>query len=191
MDKVPNTENKTETKEEKVYLYHMVPKDMQGKILHPLNVLKTEQPDLYLAKVGKYDDRKHVMDQFIPTLECKWNDVLHFSAINPEELKKSLIEAGMTPREMKFYQIDPSLLDPKQTTIYLYREKEKEDKMGVENFAEYNPEALHEHSTLPEETKNYYKEMYSKGGKPLMFIGVPHILHKGSVDISDFPVVTV
>ncbi|MEK7460312.1 MAG: hypothetical protein AAB628_02040 [Patescibacteria group bacterium] len=191
MEKAPISENQTEVKKEKVYLYHMVPEDMQGTTLHPLNSMKGTHPELYLSKAAKYTGRERVMENFIPTLECAWNDVLHFSAVNPEEIKKSLIEAGMSPRQLKFYQIDPSLLDPEKTTIYLYQEKMSEDKMNKENFSEYNSEKLAEHSILPQVTKDYYKEKFGKSERPLMFVGVPHILHKGSVDISDFPVIVV
>jgi hypothetical protein len=191
MKETPTPQNQIETKKEKTFLYHMVPADMQGNVLHPLNSLKDTNPELYLSEAKKYDDRKHVMEQFIPTLECAWNDVLHFSAINPAELKQELLKVGMNPREMKFYQIDPSLLDPKQTTIYLYQEKASEDKMNPKNFAEYDPEKLGEHSALSQVTKDYYKEKFGEGERPLLFVGVPHILHKGSIDVSDLPVIVV
>lgn len=189
MEHVPT---KTEAQEGiKRYLYHMIPVDMQGTVLHPLNTLKDIHPDLYLAKANKYNNRRHIMDQFIPTLEASWNDVLHLSAIDPAELKKALIEAGMEPKEMRFYQINPELLDPKQTTVYLYSNKTGDEKMSIENFTDFDPKKLHEHAELPQVTKEYYKKMFEKGGKPLLFIGVPHILHKGSIDISNLPVVTV
>lgn len=199
MEKIPTRTESTQEKKEpkKTYLYHMVPFnketgeiDMRGKVLHPGNTLKVLHPDLYVSKHAKYDDRQHVVEQFIPTLEAAWNDVLHFTPIHPDELKKALIEAGAEPREMKFYQVDPALLDPKLTTIYLYQEKSKEDKMGEESFAEYDPDKLHEYASLPEETKQYYKEMIEQGRKPLLFVGVPHILHKGSLDISGLEVIT-
>jgi hypothetical protein len=97
----------------------------------------------------------------------------------------------MNPREMKFYQVDPDLLDPKLTTIYLYQERDSKDKMNPENFAEYKSNLVDEHATLPEMTKEYYKDKFGKGERPLLFIGVPHILHKGSIDISDLPIITV
>jgi hypothetical protein len=191
VEKMPVLLNQAEVKKDKIYLYHMIPEDMQGNILHPLNSLKKVNPELYLSKAEKYNSRNNFMEQFIPTLECLWNDVLHFSAINPAELKQSLVEAGMNPIEMKFYQIDPDLLNPKQTTIFLYQEKTSEDKMNLENFEEYDPEELEKHSTLSQATKDYYKKEYGKGEKPLLFVGVPHILHKGSIDISELQIIIV
>ncbi len=131
------------------------------------------------------------MERFIPTLECLWNDVLHFSAINPRELKQSLIEAGMSPREWKFYQLDPILLDPKQTTIYLYQERDNDRKMNHSNFSEYNLEALDEYSVLSQATKDYHKESFAKNKRPLLYVLVPHILYRGSIDVSDLPVIVV
>ena|SRR3989344_6439292 len=186
MEEVSTSDNKN-----KLYLYHRVPADMQGTTLHPLNILKNTHPDLYLAKAEKYRDRQHVMQKFIPTLECVWNDVLHLSSVHPAELKKALIESGMKPRESKFYQIDPTLLDPKRTTVYLFKDKTEEGDMNPENFSNYDPEKLEVHSIIPQRTREYYKEMVKKGEHPMTFIGVPHILHKGSIDISNLPIITV
>ena len=191
MEKAPSSGRETEEARTPSFLYHMVPEDMRGDSLHPLNSLKNVHPDLYVAKAAKYEDRQHIMEQFLPTLEAAWNDVLHFTAIDPKELKKALVEAGMEPKEMRFYHFDPSLLDPRYTTVYLYQDKSHDSKMSPGNFKEYDPKKLEEHATLPEETKEYYKEMFAKGERPLMFVGVPHILHKGSVDVSNLPVITV
>lgn len=182
MEEIPKSQN---------YLYHMVPVDMQGNVLYPLNSLKETNPELYLSKAKKYEGRKHIMEQKIPTLDCAWNDVLHFTAINPTKLKQALVEAGMDPKELQFYQIDPSQLDPNQTTIYLYQEKKNKDKMNPKNFVEYDPAKLAEHSKLSQRTKDYYKEKFSKGERPLLFVGVPHVLYKGSIDISNSPIITV
>ncbi len=179
MDKFPNPESQ----EKKAFLYHMVPEDMRGDVLHPLNKLKDAHPDIYVKEVAKYKGREELMKKEIAMLECIWNDVMHLVAVNPQELKKALLAAGMEPKEMRFYQIDPEMLNPEKTTIYLYQE-------GKDSFLAYDPKNLAERASLPEETKAYFKETIQKGEKPLLFIGVPHILHKGSIDISKLPVIT-
>lgn len=75
----------------------MVSPDMVGDVLRPLNVLRETHPDLYPTKAAKYAGREWVMDQRIPTLDCKWNDVLQFSPIEPAEFKRALVDAGMPP----------------------------------------------------------------------------------------------
>lgn len=186
-----DTKSNLHAEKPKTFLYHRVPEGMRGNVLYPLNALKGVHTDLYVHEAGKYRGREHIMEQFLPTLEAAWNDVLHFTAVDPHELKQALIDAGMEPKEMKFYQVDPALLDPSSATIYLYQDKSSDSKMSPDNFLEFNPDALEQHATLPEETRVYYKRMFAEGGKPLLFLGVPHILHKGPLDVSSLPIITV
>lgn len=44
---------------------------------------------------------------------------------------------------------------------------------------------------VPEVTKKYYKESFDKEQKPLLFVGIPHIFHKGPIGVSNFPVIVV
>lgn len=181
---------------QKQYLYHMVPEDIEPneegrKVLHPLNTLKEILPELYMVKAEKYstdERRKKIPELLIPTLgNVTWADVIQLTAINPHDLKDALVGAGFRPKELKFYQIDPEMLDPKKTTIYLYH-----DSLGKENqesYIEYDPTKLSEYSLVPQKTKDYYNEKFSKNERPLLFVGVPHIFHKGSIDVSDFPVI--
>ncbi len=175
----------------------MVPDDMKPeegpKVLYPLNILKEKFPELYQVKAEKYSGseyRRTIPEKLIPTLEkAAWGDVLQLTAIHPEDLKKALVEAGFSPQELKFYQVDPALLDPQKTTIYLYREDIEDE--SVENFAQFDPEKLAEHSGIPEKTMEHYREQREHGEKPFLFVGVPHIFHKGPIDVSNFPVITV
>jgi hypothetical protein len=176
---------------DKIYLYHMVPSDMKGNILYPLNSLKDIYPQLYSSKILKYNNRKHIMEQFIPTLKCKWNDVLQFTSINPKKIKKLLIEVGAEPKEMKFYKIDSDILDPNITTIYLYQEKTNTDKMNPKNFIDFNLKNLTQQSSLPQITQSYYKEKIKNNEKILLFAGTSQILHRGTIDISNTPTITV
>ncbi len=185
---------------DKKYLYHMVPDDMKSneegrQVLYPLNMLKEKFPGLYKIEIEKYagtdNKRKTIPERIIPTLEnAAWGDVIHLTAIHPEDLKKALVEAGFQPREFKFYQIDPDSLDPEQTTIYLY--KDDEEKESPESFTEYNPKKLQKHSVVPEATKKYYQGEVDKGKKKaFLFVRIPHIFHKGPIDVSNFPVIAV
>lgn len=182
----------------KRHLYHMVPEDMQPndegrEVLYPLNMLREKFPGLYEVQAQKYSSseyRKTIPDKLIPTLqEAAWGDVIQLTAIHPEDLKKALLEAGYSPKEMKFYQVDPDLLDPDKTTVYLYREDlEDEDS---ENFAPFDTQRLEEYSKVSEKTKEHYKEKKLVGERPFLFVGVPHIFHKGPIDVSEFPVIAV
>ncbi len=183
--------NESAEKRKKQYLYHMVPQDMRGTILHPLNDLQDRYPDLYASESAKYEGRPEVLEQLIPTLQAKWNDVLQFSPVHPADIKAALIDAGLNPRQMRFFEVDPELLDPAHTSIYLFNNTDPNEALDVHHFASFDPDTIATHSSLPESTKRYYKKIAETGGKPLLFIGIPHVLHRGSLDVSGLTVIEV
>jgi len=65
------------------FLYHLVPENMIGKILYPLNRLKSISPKSYKEQVKKYNKREHVLEKTILSLNCKWKDVIHLTAVIP------------------------------------------------------------------------------------------------------------
>ncbi|HEV7702310.1 MAG TPA: hypothetical protein VGO63_02620 [Candidatus Paceibacterota bacterium] len=167
------------------YLYHWVPKDMRGNVLYPLNTLKDSHADLYEKEASKYVGREHIMEQRIPVLDCLWNDVLHFSAVHPSLIKKALFDSGRTKSfDLEFFEVDPHLLNSENTIVYLYKHSNMADKLKEDNFAKYDPDDIAQYSTMPEGTKEYYKEMFAQDKNPLLFHKVPHILFKGSLDVS-------
>lgn len=75
-------------------IYHMVPQNLTGEVLYPLNVLRTHLPEIYDAQVKKYSGREGVMAHKVPILECLWNDVLHFSPVHPSKIRDAIADAG-------------------------------------------------------------------------------------------------
>jgi hypothetical protein len=60
------------------------------------------------------------------------------------------------------------------------------------DFEEYHPDNVETHSAIREITKQYWKESAgAEGQKVFLFMGIPHILHKGSIDVSELPVIVV
>ncbi|MDQ3022032.1 MAG: hypothetical protein M3R36_15895 [Bacteroidota bacterium] len=128
----------------------------------------------------------------IPVLDCLWNDVLHFSAVNPKEIKQALLEAGRNPDySMTCYQVDPKLLTPENTIVYLHAHKNMKDKLNKENFTAYHPDEVSKYSSMPQATKEYYNRIIGEGGNPLLFAWIPHILYKGTLDTTSLPIVSV
>lgn len=122
-------------------LYHMVPKNMSGTVLYPLNQFRERMPEVYAAHVAKYAGREAVMAQRIPNLDCLWNDALHFTAVDPVVIREALREAGAQEGvSWKFYR---------------------------------------------------NRRMIVKGERLLLFHCVPHILYKGSLDVTNIPVVEI
>ena len=176
-----------------IYLYHRIPKNVEGNILYPLNRLKEKHPATYEQAAAKYIGREHVKELRIPVLDCLWNDVLHFSSVHPKEIKQALVEAGRNVDlvTMNCYQIDPKLIEPQNAIVYLYAQADYKDKMNEENFVPYNPDEIAKFSEMPQATKDYYKEAIAKGEEPLLYHKIPHILYKGTVDITNLPIISV
>lgn len=174
-----------------IYLYHRVPKNLTGHTLYPLNQLKEIHPDLYTDQVAKYAHRTALLKRTIPILDCLWNDVLHFSAIAPATLKNTLQVAGMGDKTFPAYQIDPTVLDPNRTIIYTYQSLNRTPDIFEAECIPFSLDALADCTHIPEGTQTYYKEEFLAGRKPLLFHGIPHILYKGTLDVTDLPIITV
>jgi len=174
-----------------LYLYHRVPQSMQGNILYPLNLLKENYPEIYNQEVQKYDKREYLLKVKIPPLNCLWNDVLHLSPINPKDIKNALLEAGADLKNnFSFYQIDPSYLDKNNTTVYLYGPDSNLNQINSDDFENYDPKNIKKYSKIPSDTKKYYRELISMGKKPLLFYRLPHILYKGTINITELKVIS-
>ena len=174
------------------YLYHRVPPNMSGTILYPLNVLKTIEPKLYDEHVKKYEGREHLLTAEVPPLNCLWNDVLHFTAVSPYELKENLAKAGIVLDSMwvRWYKIPISLIVGEKSIAFTYRR----DINIIPNFKEYetfDPDRIDVYRCVPVETISYYREQKAKGLRPLLFHLVPHILFKGTIDAKDLEIITL
>ncbi|MBK6505924.1 MAG: hypothetical protein IPG02_09690 [Ignavibacteria bacterium] len=175
-----------------IFLYHRAPINLRGNILYPLNELKDIYSDIYEHHLIKYVGREQLLKHQIPILGCLWNDVLHFSAVHPGEIKKSLIEAGDKKEfKLRYFQVDPKLLKSESTIVYLYAHADVRDKLNEVNFVSYAPDEAAKYSSMPQATKDYYKETIEKGGRPLLYHRIPHILYKGNLDITDLPVISI
>ena len=129
----------------------------------------------------------------IPPLDCLWNDVFQLTAIEPRTFKNALREASKNfyDQTMSFFKIDPTTLDPKFATVYTHDRSEKTAVPQADDFVAYDPTKLQPYSVLPNMSMAYYKRIYALGKKPRLFVGVPHIFYKGSIDISKAEIVTV
>jgi hypothetical protein len=175
-----------------IYLYHSTPKELAGKTLYPLNILKNKFPEVYAKEAAKYAGRERLMDLRIPYLNCKWGDVIFLSPVPPEDIKSALVKTGKKPGfKLSYYKINPSRVNPKDTVIYLYSETNQASQLNLEDFIPYSPDELKGLTILPQATKDYYKAAIGKGVKPLLYHGIPHILYKGALDISGLQVYSV
>lgn len=159
---------------------------MQGEILYPGNQLKDAYPEQYERSVARYQGREMVREQPVPMLGCLWNDVLYFSPVHPEQVRDALAELGkefsVTPWE--YFVVDPELISSKDAVIYMFKYLDRKDKYKSDNWEPYDPKRVEELTSLPDETKAYFKRALGEGINPLLWIQVPHIMYRGTLDTS-------
>jgi hypothetical protein len=172
------------------YLYHRVPKEMNGHILYPLNQLKAISPDTYAQQIKKYEDRPGVLQRNIPALNCLWNDVLHLTAVHPTVLNEAFISAGKQ-YNLRFYEIDPEMLEKERMIVYLYdRPSFGSDHIPEDEWERFETSQLPRYSVIPQFTLGYYRDTIALGKEPLLFVRIPHILYKGTLDVRGLKIVT-
>jgi hypothetical protein len=172
------------------YLYHRVPKNMSGKVLYPLNVLKETHLNIYSEHVKKYYERKQLLTTEVPPLNCLWNDVLHFTAVSPFELKENLAKADLNYDPISWFKIPVNMIQGDKSIAFTYRR----DQNVIPSFKEYekfNPARMKTYCKVPPETIEYYKQKKAEGVRPLFFHLVPHILYKGNIDTTGLEIITV
>lgn len=167
------------------YLYHMVPSVMEGSVLYPLNELKEIYPAAYERAFKKYDGRLKTTMEVVPTLgNCRWNDVLFFVAVHPAEVRQVQKEAGLKFNgPLRAYQLELSKFDASLITSYFHV------RNGARYFAPFRPELLENYVNFQKDSLEYFKECKGSGRRPMIFGHVPHILYRGTVDITGVPIV--
>lgn len=172
------------------YLYHRVPKEMEGNVLFPLNRLKETLPAIYEREVRKYEGREQLLEKRIPALDCLWNDVLHLVAVEPGTLNAALRDAGKD-FALRFYEIDADSLDRRKMVVYLYKTPAFGDaEVPEDEWEPFDVARLPQYGVLPQQTSDYYRNMIAQGKDPLMFPLVPHIFYRGSINIAGLRIVS-
>ncbi|MFL0507073.1 group-specific protein [Ureibacillus sp. 179-F W5.1 NHS] len=179
------------------YVYHMVPKDMQGDRLIPLNVLGTTYPHLYEQYTKKYfdhPDRPNLLKRQVPKLHCLWNDVLHFLPMHPFHVYDALTKLEIKKKEnLLFFKIPVERLQPNQNALYLYSKenfKGPAEEFDEQDFLLLDIAEYKEMRKIPSETVEYYNAG-KKNGKPFgMFHFIPHVLSLGEIDVTNVEIIS-
>ena len=172
------------------YVYHRVPDDVQGNVLRPLNSWRDLDPTLYAKKAAKYVGREQVMEEWIEPLQCIWNDVLFFQPVHPAKIEAAFVNLGHTLTGRQYYRVPLTLLPPESIVMWLWEGGGPLDK-SPNSFVHCTPEAIAKHQELPDVTLNYYAKQFDAGKSPLLYFRIPHVLYRGTLDITDLEIVTV
>lgn len=171
------------------FLYHGVPEDMQGTVLMPLTLMLEKDPELYAKYLQKYEGREEVVERRIPLLNCPWNDVVQLLPFHPRklfELQKQLGVIKSIP-DYRYFAIDSSQLDSSRTVVF-FKTSPGEENVTMKWLSEVN---LLELQDIPPATVHYYESMVGKAQPVFNYQFVPHIVYRGTIDISSSPVIDI
>ncbi len=170
-------------------IYHAVPEPMIGTQLIPLNQMQTSMVDIRDKNLAKYKGREEILERRIPLLDCLWNDVIQFLPLHPQKVFELQQELGLIPSvpPYRYYEIDLDSLDPARTVVF-FKTAPGEENTGVKWLKDVDFDSLQE---IPEATSAYYKTLVGTGERPFNYQFIPHVVHKGAVDISSADIVTL
>ncbi len=173
------------------FVYHAVPRNFQGTTIYPLNQLKNVYPTIYTERVKAYSWRPEVMEQPVHPLNCFWNDCIFLTATPPQLVKQELYKIDPGHQfPSKFWKIDAHTLEPQNTTIYNFATNVRPHP--AQDFLPYNPGNLEEYTQVPSRTIEYWQQCIYEGRKRmLLYLYIPHIMYKGTINTRELEIVEV
>ena len=167
-------------------VYHMFLGDepLRDNILYPLSDLKTKHPDIYESNMLKYNGRQHILQQRFPYLDCSWEEVIFLSPVHPDKVTSALAQyfRRVIP-SIPYHAIPLADLSTSNLVLWLFRTRVY-DPAEVVLMGEAR---IEQYMEIPEATTAYFQEQNSKGERPLFFMHIPHVLHKGLIDVRAYP----
>lgn len=172
----------------------MKPVRFEGSSLIPLNQMD-KNSDLYKSHARKYEGREDLMKGVIPKLDCKWNDVVQFSALDPRQIVNHLrrIEEDFKLVRTEYFKVHIDQIIGKYDAVVFDRsKKQKKGDFSINESEVFLLDSSYrELENVPQETLNFWNEVSRDGGKYLWFAFIPHILIKGKIDITNFEICTL
>ena len=181
-------------------VYHAAPRDMVGSTLYPLHRLKAIAPDAYELQKSKYAGRESVLDYRIPGLDVLLNDTLHCAALSPARLFDERVRLGLpvprtdaaTMMTELFFAIPLERILQHRVVWYSGKTMWINGAPGEdvpmtpppEEFEPFDPDRYEELAAPTPAHLAYLRRVKDAGGRPLMFVHIPHILVAGPVDVS-------
>ena len=162
---------------------------MRGDTLLPLNMLRDVAPELYALQQAKYTGREGIQHRRIPELDCAWADCVQSSTVHPEGIRDAILKTGHPwPKAgRRFLVIDPARakFNERNTVIYLAADTGPTTDFVTPkpDVVSYDPALLAKHTHVKTGTLDYLCEMRAANQRPLLFVGIPHVLHRGPISL--------
>jgi hypothetical protein len=161
---------------------------MEGKSLIPLNQMDKDK-ELFQGYSKKYIGREELIQQSFPLLNCLWNDVVQFSALDPRIIIKELrkYNEDLVLSRKSFYKFSVKDITSHYEAIVFDRDltrKDKSFKVEAHEVRKLEVDSYKELEEVPKRTIEYWKKVKAEGGVFLMFPFITHVMVKGLVDTS-------
>ncbi|MFZ4715447.1 MAG: hypothetical protein ACOYL6_17110 [Bacteriovoracaceae bacterium] len=165
------------------FLYHLKPIPFEGTSLIPLNMMDRDSV-LYKSHAQKYVGRESLMEEIIPILNCKWNDAVQFSALDPQIIVNKLktIDLDLQLFRFEYFKIHIDQIISSHTAVI------SNGKSGNDITVSSLLPSYQEILEVPQPTIDYWNQVKEKSGKYLWFPFIPHIFVKGILETVNFEV---
>ena len=160
--------------------YHRVPDAMVGTTLYPLETLLSVHEEVGQRQMAKYEGRERLARTYIPCLSCKWTEVVQMVAVPLTVIHERLRLSQAGGR--RYFRISSDSLDRDRLAVYYRNDPETE----AEVFDPFD-ESLPIDRPSPG-FQEWFREAAAEGRPPRLYVGLPHILYRGEIDVSACPI---
>jgi hypothetical protein len=130
------------------------------------------------------------MREVVPLVDVLWNDLVHCAPIHPSHVYRALLEAGARVGPAQFFRIPVAALAGRRTVWFDPRgERSRTFPLEPDEVRWFDPTIYRELDTIPDQTRAYYQASLASGRRPLLFVGIPHVLVQGSIEVADTAIV--
>jgi hypothetical protein len=175
-------------------LYHRARTGLVGTILYPLNQLADRFPEIHRKRQDEYRGRLDITRMRVPILDCLWGDVLFLSPIHPKKICKLRTDTGYPRVTRTYFEVDPDQCGITAENSVIFRHEVFQPEQMVlakSDFVPFDRELIGEYSEIPAKSIAYYRDSFSQGKRPLVYLYMPQVLYMGVLSFDDLPVIEV
>lgn len=162
------------------FVYHFKPKTLLGSKLLPLNTLIKSYPEVGAVHLEKYRQRRGILEQRIPTLDCFWSDAVHLSPINPQIIFSLWKKLGFQRPSgvISVLKIPANKLRESRTAVFWPR-----GKQPVVDFSRFSLESYQELKAVPDAQVADWHDQRTSGVPLFWYSSIMHVVTKDEIDV--------
>lgn len=125
----------------------------------------------------KYQGREELIAKEVPFLNCKWNDVVHFSSLNPSIIAKEILKINPDQKfkRLQYFKVHIDQIIKNKAVVF-----NSEVSTPINTYQEL--------TSIPKATIDYWDQAKTNNRPLLWFMHIPHVLVLGEVETKDFEV---